>query len=63
MLAESAVPPTVAMTQSFPTCRQLRMVRFETIAVAAADPCTDQFPQGVSVGPLGTAAAFDAVAA
>jgi len=63
MLAESAVPPTVAMTQLSPTCMQLRMVRVETIAVAAADPCTDQFPQVTSVGPLGAAAAFVAAAA
>jgi len=39
-----AGPPVVAMTQSDPTRRQFRIVRVETMAVAAADPCCDHGP-------------------
>jgi hypothetical protein len=46
-LAASAGPPVVAMTHSVPTCRQFRIVRVETMAVAAADPCCDHGPQAL----------------
>jgi hypothetical protein len=47
-LAEPAAPPTVVSTQSVPTSTQSRIVRFETTAVAAAEPCSDQVPQDFS---------------
>ena len=55
-LADPAGPPTVVMTQSVPTSAQSRMVRFETIFVAAAVPCCDQDPHTLVLAPLAAGA-------